>query len=385
MGRPAERMFDNEGLGLVEPRFVRGAATVAVLGVALLAAISDPGPPGDVALAAAAAAVFVGWVWWPVLPTPVLAVLVLGPVVLAARSGQLEQALFLASLLALLVAWLEPSTPRAAVVGVLALLSPAAVWLLLPPRESFGVWSWVLGITFPWLLGRLVRRQLELITRLEAVRGDLAAQVVTEERRRIARDVHDLVGHGLAAVLLQITSARHVLRRDLGAADEALAAAETAGRRSMAELRTTMALLRSDGDAPGSAGTPSPGLGGLAGLVDAARADGLRVTFRADGDLTHVDDGVALAVHRILQESLANAHRHAPRAATTVAVAVDGDAITLAVTSTGPVHPRADDDRPRYGLVGMRERAEVVGGELQAGPDPQGWHVRGRFPVTGPS
>lgn len=382
-------VFDGEGLGLVEPRAIRIGTTATVTGICALAVISDPGRAGDIVLVAAAAVVFVGWAWWPQrwvrrFPTPVLAIGVLVPVVAAVRSGQLEQALFLASVLALLVAWLERSTWRAVVVAVLAAAAPLVAAALMPPPETIGYWSWVLGIVFPWLLGRLVRQQLVLVTRLEAARRELADQVVAQERRRIARDVHDLVGHGLAAVLLQITSARHVLRRDVDAADEALAAAETAGRRSMAELRTTMALLRSDADEP--AGPPAPGLGGVGDLVRSARADGLDVHYRTDGDLAGVDDGVALAAHRIVQESLANARRHAPRARTEVTVTVDDAAVTLDIASVGAQPaPAGDGDRPSYGLVGMRERAEVVGGRLSAGATPDGWRVHGMLPPRGAS
>lgn len=381
-------VFDGEGLGLVEPRAIRIGITATVVGVCALTMISDPGRPVDAALVVLAVAVFVGWVWWPQrwlpFPTPVLAVGVLTPVVLAVSSGEFEQALFLASVLAMLAGWLEGSTWRALVVGVLATAAPLVAAVLVPAHESFGYWSWVLGIVFPWLLGRLVRQQFVLVARLEAARRELADQVVTEERRRIARDVHDLVGHGLAAVLLQITSARHVLRRDLDAADEALAAAETAGRRSMAELRTTMALLRSESDGPSV--PPAPGLEGIGDLVRSARADGLDVDYRADGDLAGVDDGVALAAHRIVQESLANARRHAPRARTEVTVTVDGTAITLDITSVGAVPDGAGDgDRPRYGLVGMRERAEVVGGALSAGATADGWRVVSTLPLRVPS
>jgi signal transduction histidine kinase len=249
--------------------------------------------------------------------------------------------------------------------------------------DEFSYWTWVLGIVFPWLLGRLVRRQLDLIGRLEAAREELAAQVVTEERRRIARDVHDLVGHGLAAVLLQITSARHVLRRDVDAAEEALAAAEEAGRRSMGELRRTMALLRSDEDSPFAA--PSAGIDGVGQLVRDAREHGLEVAYEASGDAGRVEEGVALAVHRIAQESLANAVRHAPEARTAVSVCVGREDVAMEVTSTGRLVPREDDDRPRYGLVGMRERAEAIGGELWAGATSDGWQVRCRLPLNGPA
>lgn len=368
---------ENAGVNATAPPAVRGGVVVVAVGVAVLAAASDPGSAADLALVGVAVAVLAAWAWWPRLPSLVVALGVIVPVVAAVRSGQFEPALFLVSLLTTGVAWFERSTPVAVGVGVLGAAAPLVVRVLLPAQESFSYWIWVLGIVFPWVLGRLVHRQFDLLARLEAAQRELAARVVTEERQRIARDVHDLVGHGLAAVLLQITGARHVLRRNPDAADEALAAAETAGRASMAELRRTMSLLRTADAAP------APGLDGVADLVRGAREQGLAVRHTTTGDPAGVDDGQALAVHRIVQESLTNALRHAPHADTVVRVAVGAEDVALDVTSTGPVTPRADDDRPRYGLVGMRERAELAGGELTAAPTPDGWRVRGRIPTRG--
>ena len=133
-----------------------------------------------------------------------------------------------------------------------------------------------------------------------------------EERRRIARDVHDFVGHGLAAVMLQLTSARHVLRRDPDAAEEALRSAEEVGRRSMAELRRTVALLRSDDD--GAIGPPVPTALEIPALIDDARARGLAVELQVRGDLAQISPGVGVALYRFGQEALANAARHAPGA-----------------------------------------------------------------------
>ena len=155
------------------------------------------------------------------------------PVVLAQRDGQLEPLMFDASLLAVgrraLVAlarsprcrWACSRRPR-----------PSRRALIQDPAE-LAVGIWILGVTFPWMIGRAVARQLQLAAQLDAARRELARQAVLTERRRIARDVHDLVGHGLAAVMLQVTSARHVLRRDPAAAEEALRSAEEVGRRSM--------------------------------------------------------------------------------------------------------------------------------------------------------
>ena len=102
---------------------------------------------------------------------------------------------------------------------------------------AVGIWS--VAIVFIWVIGRAVVRQERLVVELEGTRHQLAQQALLTERRRIARDVHDFVGHGLAAVMLQVTSPRHVLRRDVDAAEEALRSAEEVGRRSMQELRRT--------------------------------------------------------------------------------------------------------------------------------------------------
>jgi signal transduction histidine kinase len=131
-----------------------------------------------------------------------------------------------------------------------------AASLVQDPGE-IAVGIWIMGITFPWILGRAAARQGELAAQLDATRRELAQQALLAERRRIARDVHDFVGHGLAAVMLQVTSARHVLRRDPAAAEEALRSAEKVGRRSMRELRRTVALLPRDGEAAVAPPLPS--------------------------------------------------------------------------------------------------------------------------------
>lgn len=359
----------------VEPLGLRvglGAAAVVVGG---LTALVDPGRPVELAWVAVGVVVFAAGMWTPWLPAPLLAVVVAVPAVLAVRNGQLEQVLFLCAMAGLVVAWFEISSPQAIVAGLVCAVAPIVAFALLPPRENFGVLSWVLGAGFAVVSGRLVRRQLDLTERLQAAQRELAVVAVTEERRRIARDVHDLVGHGLAAVLLQLTGARHVLRRDPDAADEALAAAETAGRRSMAELRSVMALLRAADDS--GTDVPVPGLGDIERLARDAQ-----VELTVAGDLDAPEPAVGLAAYRIVAEALTNARRHAPQARTDVRLAVADSTLVVDVTSAGATAP-AGDDRPRYGLVGMRERAEIVGGTVVAGPGPDGWRVRAELPCGG--
>jgi signal transduction histidine kinase len=129
---------------------------------------------------------------------------------------------------------------------------------------------WVVAVVFIWVVGRAVARQERLVGELEDTRGQLAQQALLSERRRVARDVHDFVGHGLAAVMLQVTSARHVLRRDPDAAEEALRSAEEVGRHSMQELRRTVTLLRSEDEAAGV--PPVRAASEIPALVDQARA-----------------------------------------------------------------------------------------------------------------
>jgi signal transduction histidine kinase len=270
------------------------------------------------------------------------------------------------------------SRAKAAALGLLALAAPVGTALIQDPAEiSLGIW--LLGIAFPWVVGRAAAGQRQLMEELEASRRELAQQAVLDERRRIARDVHDLVGHGLAAVMLQLTSARHVLRRDPAAAEEALYSAEEVGRRSMGELRRTVALLRSDeaGVAP-----PLPSATEIPELVGEARAGGLLVELHKRGDLSRIGPSVGVALYRITQEALANAARHAPRARTVLTLEVAPERASLVAETTGPVGTGVTArERPRYGLIGMRERASAIGGDFAAGPTPEGWRVSCGVPL----
>jgi signal transduction histidine kinase len=233
------------------------------------------------------------------------------------------------------------------------------------------------------LLGRISRWQLRMAAELAEARQELAHRAAAEEKRLIARDVHDLVGPGLAAMLLHVTGARHVLWRDRGQADRALADAEAVGRRSMEELRRTLHLLRAT--QPRSvAEPPLPNANDIAAAVETVRAAGVDAEFRLVGDLGRIDPIVGLSLHRVVEEALANARRHAPRALTDVVLTVEQDCVVLTVDSVGPIaEPKPENpERPCYGIVGMRERMGAVGGQLEAGRTATGWSVRCRAPLT---
>lgn len=358
---------------------LRRLVPVLAAAVAVVAAVAEPSSGLGLILVAVPVAAFLCWAYLPNVPLGAVAVAVVVSVVVAQRSGQLEPLLFEASLLAFVVGRWARSLMAAAALGLLAAASPVLASVIQEPSDV-AVGIWILGIAFPWVMARAVARQGRLAAQLEISRRDLAQQALLDERRQIARDVHDLVGHGLAAVMLQLTSARHVLRREPAAAEEALRSAEAVGRRSMQELRRTVALLRSDGDA--GVAPPLPSAREIPALVDDAQAAGLTVELRMRGELGEIDPGVGLALYRIAQEALANAVRHAPRARTVLELETSpGWVRLLAETSGAPLADRREPEHAGYGLLGMRERASALGGQFAAGATAEGWRVSCRLPL----
>jgi signal transduction histidine kinase len=370
------------GRGWFEADDLRRALPFFSLAFAAVAVITQPSSGPDVVLAAVPVVAWSLWAFARNLPLAALAVAVVVPVVVAQRSGQLEPLMFNASLLAFAAARWSRSLTEAASLGALAAVTPVLVAWVQDPMEVAAA-IWVVAILFTWVVGLAVARQERLVHELERTRGQLAQQALLDERRRIARDVHDFVGHGLAAVMLQVTSARHVLRRDADAAEEALQSAEEVGRRSMQELRRTVGLLRSDDEAGVAA--PAPTASDIPALVDQARAGGLAVELTTQGDLSQLPPSVGLALYRIAQEALANAAHHAPRARTMLGLALANGRVTLLAETSGRLAGGASSqrERPHYGLVGMRERATALGGEFTAGPTRDGWRVRCELPLEG--
>lgn len=386
MSRDADDEYSRRVAGesrqaLPEADELRRLVPVIALGAAVFAALTDPLWTADLVLAAVPVVAFGAWAYRRDVPLALVAVAVIVPVVTAQRTGQLEPLFFEVSLLAFVAARWSASLRTAVALGALAALTPIAVAIVQDPSE-IAVPIWIVGIAFPWVLGLGFARYAQLAAKLEAAQRELGEQALLAERRRIARDMHDFVGHGLAAVMLQVTSARHVLRRDPASAEEALRAAEALGRSSMDELRRTVGLLRS-ADEPEGVAPPLPSAGEVASLVEYAQAAGLAVELRTRGDISRIPPTVGVAVYRIAQESLANAARHAPRARTVLELELgDGHVCLVAETSGPPAAPAKESERSRYGLVGMRERAVALGGELVAGPTPDGWRVSCRLPLN---
>lgn len=222
-------------------------------------------------------------------------------------------------------------------------------------------------------------------------RGELAADAARrDERLELARELHDLVAHHVTGIVVQAQAAQVVADRDPAAAGAALERIEGAGKEALDAMRRLVGSLRDDDGTPGAAPTAPPvGLAGLDDLAATSTGTGLPVHLVvADDARIGASTTVAASAHRIVQESLTNARRHAVDA-TGVAVDVRRDGADLVVTVTDDGrHPVGGPrpDRPGYGLVGMTERAHALGGTLVAGPvapPAHGWAVQARLPLDG--
>jgi signal transduction histidine kinase len=236
------------------------------------------------------------------------------------------------------------------------------------------------------LLVRARRAQLDALrdraAALERERESAAARAAAEERLRIARDVHDLVGHALSGIAVQSSTARVALDAGrLGTARTALSAVESASRAALGEMRQLVGVLRA-GDT-GEHGFV-PGLGDLPGLVDGLRAQGVAVALSV-GELGEVPGAVSVAAYRVVQEALTNAVKHAAGSRVTVAVAASGGALVATVEDYAQQAAAPGEGVGGHGLAGMRERVAGLGGEVSAGPagDHPGWRVRARIPYGG--
>jgi signal transduction histidine kinase len=359
-----------------ERLFLPAAAAVIVA----VAQLSDPGSALDLLFLMPAVGAFVIRGRAPSMPAELFAVLVIAPVVaVVGGKGVLEGSFFLVVLMVLYVAWQLGSTSRATVIAVAAAVAPWLVATHLAPDDEIGWTAWTSACAFTFALGRVLRRQEALIDQLEQARNALAEHAVAEERRRIARELHDLAGHTLAAVLLHVTGARHVLRRDLDEAERALADAEAVGRSSLDQIRATVAALRTHerGTDPALAGTED-----LTALVEEYRRAGLVIDVTIAGSAASLDGPLGTALHRIAREALANVARHAPHNDVELTLDVDRGVAQLRVVDRGRPAPAPDPGGGHFGIIGMQERARALGGDLRAGPTADGWQVEARLPMT---
>jgi signal transduction histidine kinase len=236
-----------------------------------------------------------------------------------------------------------------------------------------------------WLAAVVLRRRArraaaleDLTAGLERRRREREREAIAQERRRIARDLHDVVAHGVSVMTVQAGAARLLLADDPERARAPLATVEETGRQALGEMRRLLGILRRE-EGPADL-APEPGLARLDELLAHVRTAGLPVELAIDGEPRTLAVGVDLAAYRIVQEALTNARKHAGPARARVTLRYGREALELEIADDG--RAAADGAGGGHGLVGMRERAALYGGELEAGPRRGGgFAVRARLPV----
>ena len=280
---------------------------------------------------------------------------------------------------------------RRALAGLGALSATGVVWSLRDPVQTslhyhIGSSVWLSPLVIAWLLGAYLRtRRLyvaelrERAHRLEREREDRAQTAVADERTRIARELHDVLGHSVSVMTVQASAVRRLLRREQEREREALLTVEHTGREALAEMRRMVGVLRHPTEAPALA--PQPSLGQLERLIEQTRKAGLPVELRIEGNASQLPPGVDLTAYRIVQEGLTNALKHARAQRAEVVLRFSTAEVELVVSDDGRGSAAAGDGG--HGLVGMRERVSVYGGELTAGPRPGGgFELRARLPLV---
>jgi signal transduction histidine kinase len=363
----------------------------------------------DAAVALAAAAVEVGWVLgYDRSPPPVavgLAFLAGAVLVWRRRQPLVILGVSLAAVLGVTIAGASPSgfAPLVALYTVAAMCerrsSLAGLALTAPitlvasvagpaDEQLVDPIAAVLCSGAAWGLGvyvetrREFRRELDRrAALLERERDQLARIGVHEERASIARELHDIVAHSVSVMLVGVRGARDVLRSDPDIADATLGKVETSAEQSLAELRRILALLREPSD--GAESRPQPSLAQLDELVAEYRDAGLPVALERIGTQRSLPGGFELSVYRIVQEALTNVLKHAHPKRVVVTLAFRDSRLDLEVIDDGSPQ-RQHAVVPGHGLVGMRERVALLGGELEAGRRAGGgFRVAARLPVGG--
>lgn len=224
---------------------------------------------------------------------------------------------------------------------------------------------WMMEIVVPWLVGALVRSQAQNLEQRRTAREQRAARAVAEERNRIARELHEVIGHSVSVMTVQASAVRRRLTTDQAVEREALETVERVGREALDEMRRMVGVLREAGSDPDR--EPPPGLAQVTGLVDKVRATGLPVELTISGDPRPLPGGLDLTAYRLLQEGLTNTLRHAVGPARAeVGITYGEGALELSVRDDGAAS--APDAEAGHGLLGLRERVAVYGGELVARP-----------------
>jgi len=279
---------------------------------------------------------------------------------------------------------------RVLAAGTIALIVALAVDAIVEESQTV---SALLFFTFfvvglPVAAGQATRSRAQLADELadravalERAREGEAQAAVQEERARIARELHDVVAHDVSVMVVQAAAAKRIVEREPDRAEEAIVSIEGTGREALAEMRRLLGVLRRGNEDLALA--PQPSLSRVDALLARTRAAGLDVALERSGDDAPLPAGVDLAAYRVVQEALANVVRHAGAEHATVRLTYDPRAVVVEVVDDG--RGAADGGgKAGHGLIGLRERVDLYGGDFEAGPRAEGgFGVRARLPVAG--
>ena len=273
----------------------------------------------------------------------------------------------------------------------LAVLAVPVFALGLADHQSLGneVTSYV-WLVAAWGTGRVVRGMRRTTRELEAANAELAEHrevaaeaAVAVERGRIAREIHDVIAHNVSMMVVQAGAAARVLEADEPRVRSALETIADTGRQTVDEMRSLLGILRA-GDDETADRAPQPGLADLAGLAEGLRRSGISVDWRIEGEPRALPRALDLSAYRIVQEAVTNSLKHGRGARAEVVVRYDAGTLGLDISDSGG----ATDGRPDaaitgggHGIVGMRERVALFGGEVTAVPTPDGFRVRATLPL----
>lgn len=338
----------------------------------------------------------------------------LGATAIAAMAGVMDGSV--GSALVLYIVAASEARPRRSLTRAAAATAILGVALLvlagsaMPVSANVGlVLVSAIDLAGAWTIGRAVRERRRYAQRASA---DLVARALAEERLRIARDLHDVVAHGMSLIVVRASTANHLIDTRPEEARDALRVIETTGRAGLVEMRRLLEVLRSQppaahgdeetasspattvGDAEADADAslaPVPGIAQIPALVERVVGAGVPVELQVDAP-ANLPDGVSLAAYRIVQEALTNVVRHAAQARCRVTLRSVDDVMEVEIVDDGMrrASPPGDDSglepHTGHGLIGMRERARMLGGELSAGAlADRGYRVHARLPIASPA
>jgi signal transduction histidine kinase len=274
---------------------------------------------------------------------------------------------------------------KAALGLVIVLASAAIIVYEIPGHPTSLLFFLPIEFGISWLAGYVLRERAEQAeaaemraARAEREREAAARVAVAEERARIARELHDIVAHAVSIMVLQVGAVRHKLPDMLAEDRDALTGVERTGRGALAEMRRLLGAMRRDGD--GLELAPHPGVDRLDSLLEDVGRAGLPVRLHIDGDPFPLPRPVDLSAYRIVQEGLTNALKHSHASHAEVTFHYESDELRIEVRDNGEGVSSSDD--LGHGLVGIRERVKIYGGEMTAGETPEGGFVLGaRLPL----